>query len=250
MPSSLSWTHDEILVVLDAVVNAGWTGLPASSEQALALSTLLRRAQIHPLEQRSESFRSPASVHRKSEDIRTAHPAYVGTPTRGGAATRLLVRQWLANEAALRREASLVRELMLAGETPIDERGFEASEGRLVDSWVLRRERSATLRTRKLDAVSRAGFSRACEVCRFDFDLVYGAAHAGGYVEVHHLLPLHVSGETQTSLSDLVLVCANCHRMLHRYGTISPQQLRERLGEQEMRSETLAIEGSTGTARA
>ncbi|MEV6744057.1 HNH endonuclease [Streptomyces sp. NPDC051080] len=35
-------------------------------------------------------------------------------------------------------------------------------------------------------------------------------------MECHHVLPLHVAGEGHTKLSDLALICANCHRMIHR----------------------------------
>ena len=38
-----------------------------------------------------------------------------------------------------------------------------------------------------------------------------------GYIEAHHTRPVAklVTGE-RTKVSDLALVCANCHRMLHR----------------------------------
>ncbi|WP_420497540.1 HNH endonuclease [Xenorhabdus griffiniae] len=37
------------------------------------------------------------------------------------------------------------------------------------------------------------------------------------FCEVHHLNPLHKSdGETRNELSDLAIVCSNCHRMIHR----------------------------------
>jgi 5-methylcytosine-specific restriction enzyme A len=52
-------------------------------------------------------------------------------------------------------------------------------------------------------------------VCSFDFGRTYGARGLG-YIECHHRTPLHVTGETQTRLSYLALVCSNCHRMIHR----------------------------------
>jgi 5-methylcytosine-specific restriction protein A len=42
----------------------------------------------------------------------------------------------------------------------------------------------------------------------------YGDLGAG-FAECHHKLPL-AAGERRTLLSDLAIVCANCHRMLHR----------------------------------
>ncbi|WP_436850737.1 HNH endonuclease [Streptomyces avermitilis] len=55
----------------------------------------------------------------------------------------------------------------------------------------------------------------ACEACGFDFEEVYGDRGAG-YVECHHVGPLHEAGEGRTKLSDLALICANCHLMIHR----------------------------------
>ena len=52
------------------------------------------------------------------------------------------------------------------------------------------------------------------------------------YVEVHHLTPLHVSGETTTKPSDLAILCANCHRMVHRAPWTTPEELRKSLTAQ------------------
>ena len=54
-----------------------------------------------------------------------------------------------------------------------------------------------------------------CEVCGFDFEKVYGKLGTG-YIEVHHTKPVS-EGERLTDLNnDLVMLCANCHRMIHR----------------------------------
>ncbi len=54
-----------------------------------------------------------------------------------------------------------------------------------------------------------------CEVCGFDFEKVYGEL-GSGYIEVHHKRPVS-EGEHITDLNkDLVMLCSNCHRMIHR----------------------------------
>ena len=54
-----------------------------------------------------------------------------------------------------------------------------------------------------------------CEVCGFDFERVYGKLGTG-YIEVHHKRPVS-EGERITDLdNDLVMLCSNCHRMIHR----------------------------------
>ncbi|MFC5863815.1 HNH endonuclease [Acidicapsa dinghuensis] len=34
--------------------------------------------------------------------------------------------------------------------------------------------------------------------------------------EVHHVIPISEIGMTRTKLKDLALLCANCHRYVHR----------------------------------
>ncbi len=57
-----------------------------------------------------------------------------------------------------------------------------------------------------------------CEVCTFDFSKVYPSALVGdGFIEVHHLTPLFADSQPRkTTLNDLLLICSNCHRMVHR----------------------------------
>jgi 5-methylcytosine-specific restriction enzyme A len=56
-----------------------------------------------------------------------------------------------------------------------------------------------------------------CAVCRFDFEKVYGE-RGKGFIEVHHTEPLGSLAEEKVidPKTDLVPVCSNCHRMIHR----------------------------------
>lgn len=52
-------------------------------------------------------------------------------------------------------------------------------------------------------------------MCAFDFEQAYGDRGAD-YIEAHHKIPLsELTGETRTRPSDLAMLCANCHRMIH-----------------------------------
>ncbi|MCM1399194.1 MAG: HNH endonuclease [Clostridium sp.] len=57
-----------------------------------------------------------------------------------------------------------------------------------------------------------------CMICGFDFQEVYGEL-GKGYIEVHHIEPLSSLDEETVinPATDLICVCANCHRMLHRF---------------------------------
>lgn len=54
-------------------------------------------------------------------------------------------------------------------------------------------------------------------ICGFDFEQTYGKA-GHNYIEVHHVVPLSDSnGEVDVNPEkDLICVCANCHRIIHR----------------------------------
>lgn len=55
-----------------------------------------------------------------------------------------------------------------------------------------------------------------CEVCGFNFETKYGEI-GEDYIEAHHSLPISEMKENhKTKVEELVMVCANCHRMLHR----------------------------------
>lgn len=57
-----------------------------------------------------------------------------------------------------------------------------------------------------------------CMVCGFDFEEKYGEL-GKGYIEVHHIKPLSELDEeiVVNPETDLICVCSNCHRMLHRF---------------------------------
>lgn len=92
----------------------------------------------------------------------------------------------------------------------------QADEGSRALVTHRRIERSMKLVASKRRAVLKATGVLACEVCSFDFLQFYGPIGLE-FCEVHHLRPLADLTEKQTTtLSDLAVVCSNCHRMLHR----------------------------------
>ena len=55
-----------------------------------------------------------------------------------------------------------------------------------------------------------------CQVCEMTFRELYGDI-GKAFAETHHIIPLNrLADAVEASLSDLVTVCANCHRMLHK----------------------------------
>lgn len=77
-------------------------------------------------------------------------------------------------------------------------------------------DRSRKLRQAKIQAHIADHGTVFCENCTFDFAKVYPKL-GDGFIEVHHKkqLALLMPNE-KTFISDLMLLCANCHRMVHR----------------------------------
>ena len=67
----------------------------------------------------------------------------------------------------------------------------------------------------RINAIKLHGYR--CQACGFDFVQVYGEL-GRNYIEVHHVNPLaEQDGEHVVDPeTDLVCLCANCHRMVHR----------------------------------
>lgn len=60
----------------------------------------------------------------------------------------------------------------------------------------------------------------SCLACGFNFEKVYGELGAT-YIEAHHVVPVALSQGSQKKVNlidDFVVLCANCHRMIHRLG--------------------------------
>ena len=98
-------------------------------------------------------------------------------------------------------------------------------EGAVRVKMIIHRQREAKLRERKIDDALAITGQLACEVpgCGFDFKKRYGSL-GSRYAEVHHLKPLAARAKkgALTRLEDLAIVCANCHRMIHRGGECLP----------------------------
>ena len=106
-----------------------------------------------------------------------------------------------------------------------EDKGYPEGSPRL--SLHKRTERNSKLvKVKKRQVFSKTG-KLACEVCGFDFVDEYGTL-GERFAECHHNVPFMIKpGLRITKLSDLAVVCANCHRMLHRKPYHSVNELQE-----------------------
>lgn len=78
------------------------------------------------------------------------------------------------------------------------------------------KERNAKLIKSAKENFQRSHNKLICEICDFDFEKRYGEI-GKDFIEGHHTIPVSELKEGEsTKVSDIVLVCSNCHSMLHR----------------------------------
>ncbi len=114
--------------------------------------------------------------------------------------------------------------------------GLGEVEGRRMRVEINRYERS-----RKNRSACIAIYGEKCQVCFLDFGKMYGNL-GRGYIEVHHRLPVSLM-EQEYALSpktDLIPVCSNCHRMMHRtWPPVEPETLKQIVEKEKNAQEQL-----------
>ena len=68
--------------------------------------------------------------------------------------------------------------------------------------------------------LAKQHYGYLCMACGFNFEVIYGRL-GHEYIECHHLNPLserpgNEGKRTLTKIEEVAVLCANCHRMVHR----------------------------------
>jgi 5-methylcytosine-specific restriction protein A len=208
-----NWTRDEVILALDLYLECNGKVPLSDHPRVRQLSMLLRDLPTHRVAARKDSFRNPDGVVFKLENIRkVATGNGLGNVSK---IDRAVWQEFRDQPQRARMLAHLIRGLAARNDADevqdVDETFFE---GDLVTRIHSRRERDPKLRKRLLHARRRMGALR-CDAChataRGCNPLVEDAMF-----EAHHVEPLAGRQSGTTRLSDVTLLCANCHRMIHR----------------------------------
>ena len=98
---------------------------------------------------------------------------------------------------------------------PESEESITFHEGKKAYAKHVRYERNQGIVRLAKDCFMAANGALFCEVCGFSFD-TYGE-RGRDYIEAHHDVPVSDLGDDGVSnIDDIKMVCANCHRILHR----------------------------------
>lgn len=220
---NLHWTADELMLALDFyfVVEFNKATLEVEDQRVTELSDLLKQLPIFPETKKPENHRSPASVLFKLLNFARLDPNFPGKPFPAGSKLDIVVwDEYSDNRERLVEVAAAIRENKNSISNIDLERLQEEEEGQpeggILMASHLRRDRSTSLSRKKKKQVLDQTGKLACEICKFDFFDYYGQL-GKGFAECHHLIPLSkIRPGTKTKLMDLAILCANCHRMIHK----------------------------------
>jgi 5-methylcytosine-specific restriction protein A len=238
------WVDDELLVVLDLYLEHRRV-LEENDPRVVSASALLNRLPLHS-QAGTPGFRTPDSVVLRMANYRSYDPSTAAKGMSNAGRRAEQIWQRYANDPTTVRDLAASIRQIADGPAPEREGADvpephedEVLEGRLIYRLHRRREREPALRARKVATIRATGATPTCEVCGLDPGSVFGDG-MDQVLEVHHLRPLRL-GARATRLSDLAVVCANCHRALHARGLLVPiEQLRKALPD-EFRAAVAAI---------
>lgn len=235
------WLLDEALLLLEVYLRCGRRALRASDPNVVELSDVLNRLTLHPTAARTPTFRNPVGVSMKIANLRSLDPEALGSAL--SAASDIDRAVWSAfahRYEELRALTDLIRTASSGGAqwSEADEGFFE---GRVFEGWHKRRERNRALVEAKVSQEMAAHGQLRCESCGLDFERVYGDL-GRGYIECHHRTPLSQSGERESRVDDLALLCANCHRIIHRSGRRRPMMSVDELRDLIVKRRTVELQ--------
>lgn len=226
------WSVDELMLALDLYIRTrGTMTYSPRGPVVRELSDELRSLSIFGEEVRANPrFRNPSGVALKFHNFAAIDPTYGGRGMpHGSAGDRRVWDTWAGRPVELALAVREIRSRANGAESVPDtgeDEEYEAPEGRILYRAHRRYERDPGIVARKKAAVIRSTGRLACEVCDFESSEAFGVP---GVIDVHHIVPLHLIGESSTRLDDLALVCPTCHRTLHRHRPIlTPSELRAR----------------------
>jgi 5-methylcytosine-specific restriction protein A len=215
-----NWTRDETILVLDLLERSRRKAPAKTSAQVKELSEFLRAYAVHPLNARNAEFRDPDGVYRKMHNLLSCDLPIGKKGLKTSKMDRAVWAEFIDGDKSTQTEARRIRASATAlksleslEEADDDE---EVTEGSMSEKVHRRRDRARGLRPKVLNRHRKAnGGKLHCDCCSAKERKRLGAV-AEAEFEAHHKVPLASdAGKTKTKVSDLVVLCANCHRLIH-----------------------------------
>lgn len=216
-PTNPKWIRDEEILLVDLYLSLG-TNVPGPRHpKVIELSRLLAAAPWHSPSSRSSTFRNSSGISLKLQNLKSIDN---GRGMRNSAAIdRQILNEFAGRQPQLAELAAAIRVgIGMAKSLAVDATDLEPdvvfTEGRLLTAIHLRRERDPCLRKGLLKERQRMNLC-LCDLCEASFEAI-DPKHRIAAFEVHHLLPLSATCLLRrTTFTDVALLCAVCHRLIH-----------------------------------
>lgn len=219
------WTRDELILALDLYLRHRKSPPAKDSDEIKELSEFLNQIGRALGVAESSTYRNPNGVYMKLMNFMHRDPEYIEDGrvglTRGNKDEEAVWDQFASDPSRLSEVVAAIHKAVsehttdhiLEGEDDPDIQ--EAEEGRVLTKLHRYRERDRKIATARKNLALKQTGRLECEACGFDFSQKYGPS-AKEIIDVHHTKPVHtlLPGE-KTTLGDLALLCANCHRVVH-----------------------------------
>ena len=212
-----NWKRDETMLALNLYQKLGGQVPGPHDHRIIELSQRLRALPIHHGAEKRDSFRNPAGVAFKLQNIRQVATGHgLGNVS---ALDRVMWEEYGEKPELVQQLVDAIGAEVTSGqvneaEVAAVEEDEEFIEGRVLTAVHRRRERNPKLRERFLHKRRGAGTLK-CDCCNEGPKAAALDLGLAGF-ETHHVTPLAQSSGTTTRLSDLALLCATCHRLIHR----------------------------------
>ncbi|MGJ8524812.1 hypothetical protein LMG33818_000520 [Halomonadaceae bacterium LMG 33818] len=222
MPRNKPWSRNELILALDLYFQEPQPKLDDSDPHVQRLSTLLNKFPLKQGEHRDASYRSASSVALKLQNIRSVASHKTAGRHNGGKLDKIVYDEFKNNPILLKQSAAAIKNAIhidisrarVSSAESLDQTSTAYEGG---TKYLLHKvyERNSAIIKQKKQAVLHAKGKLECEACGFNFHEIYGE-RGYGYIECHHTSPVsQLTSNDATTLSDLALLCANCHRMIH-----------------------------------
>lgn len=232
MGKRVKWTRDEYILALELYLKYPKSA-PSKTDPILSEYSKLMRS-MHPNEASLDpELRNENGVYLRLMNFRSVDPYWMNQGKVGMTSGKVgkckeIWDEFESSPAIVFELAAEIKNELKSGnwaQAPSADQSLPmsaATEGKLVLKRHLRRERSPKLRTMRLKQQAEEFEKNFCEACGQDAKQYNCPPEK--ILEVHHKLPLHKTAmEVETKLSDLAILCANCHKAIHAVG--SPENL-------------------------
>jgi len=208
------WARDETILALELYFHCEGQVPSKSDDRVMELSKTLRNHPLHRDAAKQPTFRNPDGVAFKLMNLRAVH---TGKGLKNvSAMDKVIWDEFGNNREELLSVAAEIRKAIENPEVELDQYHDEVefSEGGLLTRRHKSRERNRNIRKKLLDSRQKKG-QLSCDMCDLK-PSISDQRFIDALFEAHHVIPLAQSQANKTRLKDMALLCANCHRLIHR----------------------------------